>query len=71
MYKINKQQGYIVHHRETELLFCNNFVSMLSHVWFFVTPQELQPTRQLGPWNFTGKNIGVGCHFLLQGIFLT
>ena len=23
------------------------------------------------PWNFPGKNIGAGCHFLLQGIFLT
>ena len=23
------------------------------------------------PWNFPGKNTGVGCHFLLQGIFLT
>ena len=23
------------------------------------------------PWNSAGKNIGVGCHFLLQGIFLT
>ena len=22
-------------------------------------------------WAFPGKNIGVGCHFLLQGIFLT
>ena len=22
-------------------------------------------------WNFPGKNTGVGCHFLLQGIFLT
>ena len=22
-------------------------------------------------WNFSGKNPGVGCHFLLQGIFLT
>ena len=27
--------------------------------------------RLLCPWNFPGKNIGVGCHFLLQGIFLT
>ena len=25
----------------------------------------------LCPWNFPGKNTGVGCHFLLQGIFLT
>ena len=21
------------------------------------------------PWDFPGKNTGVGCHFLLQGIF--
>ena len=27
------------------------------------------PTRLLCPWNFPGKNTGVGCHFLLQGIF--
>ena len=25
----------------------------------------------LCPWDFPGKNTGVGCHFLLQGIFLT
>ena len=31
----------------------------------------LQPTRLLCPLNFPGKNTGVGCHFLLQGIFLT
>ena len=23
------------------------------------------------PWSFSGKNTGVGCHFLLQGIFPT
>ena len=27
--------------------------------------------RLLCPWNFPGKNTEVGCHFLLQGIFLT
>ena len=27
--------------------------------------------RLLCPWHFSGKNTGVGCHFLLQGIFLT
>ena len=26
----------------------------------------LSPTRLLHPWNFPGKNTGVGCHFLLQ-----
>ena len=34
-------------------------------------PHGLLPTRLLCPWNFPGKNTGVGCHFLLQGIFLT
>ena len=27
--------------------------------------------RLLCPWDFPGKNTGVGCHALLQGIFLT
>ena len=27
------------------------------------------PARLLRPWNSPGKNTGVGCHFLLQGIF--
>ena len=34
-------------------------------------PHGLEPTRLLYSWNFPGKNTGVGCHFLLQGIFLT
>ena len=29
-----------------------------------------KPARLLCPWNFPGKNTGVGCHFLLQRIFL-
>ena len=29
------------------------------------------PARLLCPWDFPGKNTGVGCHFLLQGIFPT
>ena len=34
-------------------------------------PHGPQPTRVLCPWDFPGKNTGVGCHALLQGIFLT
>ena len=30
----------------------------------------LQSTRLLCPWDSPGKNNRVGCHFLLQGIFL-
>ena len=33
-------------------------------------PHGLWPSRLLCPWDSPGKNIGVGCHFLLQGIFL-
>ena len=40
---------------------------MSNSVW----PQGLEPTRLLCPWNSPGKNTGVGCHSLLQGIFLT
>ena len=47
------------------LLFSHSVVSdsLQSHA--------LQPTRLLCPWDFLGKNSGVGCHFLLQGIFPT
>ena len=31
-----------------------------------VQPHTWQPTRLLCPWDPPGKNLGVGCHFLLQ-----
>ena len=31
-----------------------------------VQPHRRQPTRLPHPWDPPGKNIGVGCHFLLQ-----
>ena len=34
-------------------------------------PNELWPARLLCPWDSPGKNIGVDCHSLLQGIFMT
>ena len=34
-------------------------------------PHGLQPVRLLCPWNSPGKNTGVACHSLLQGIFPT
>ena len=36
-----------------------------------VPPYGLQPARLLCPWDSPGKNTGVGCHTLFQGIFLT
>ena len=34
-------------------------------------PHGLEPARLLCAWNFSGKNTGMGCHFLLQGIIPT
>ena len=34
-------------------------------------PVDCSPARQLCPRDFPGKNTGVGCHSLLQGIFPT
>ena len=31
-----------------------------------VRPHRRQPTRLRRPWDFPGKNTGVGCHFPLQ-----
>ena len=33
-------------------------------------PLGLQSAKLLSPWDSPGKNTGVGCHFLFQGIFL-
>ena len=34
-------------------------------------PYGLEPISLLCPWDSVGKNTGVGCRALLQGIFLT
>ena len=43
----------------------------LSCVMTLLRAHGQQPARLLSPWDFPGKNTGVGCHFLLQGIFPT
>ena len=42
-------------------------VQSLSHVQLFVSPWTVACQA---PWGLLGKNTGVSCHFLLQGIFL-
>ena len=43
---------------------CCGYVT--SVVSISVRPHRWQPTRLLSLWDSPGKNIGVGCHFLLQ-----
>ena len=52
------------------LLYMKVKVKSLSRDRLFVTPWTV-PARHLRPWDFPGKSTGVGCHFLLQGIFPT
>ena len=64
---------------DPQLLVPHTVVGHAKHCCYSVTesrptllgPHGLQPTRLLCPWYLPGKNIGAGCHFLLQGIFLT
>ena len=49
---------------ESEIESC----SLLPESW---QPYGLQPANLLCPWHSPGKNTGVGCRFLLQGIFPT
>ena len=46
-------------------------VGVLSRFWLFVTPWTAASQAAKIPWNFPSKSVGVGCHFLLQGIFPT
>ena len=60
-----------------------NILYILGNCWWYfesesysvvsnsLLPHGLLPARLLCPWNFPGKNTGVGHHFLLQGIFPT
>ena len=45
--------------------------SAVQYCLTFATHWAEEPTTFLRPWDFSCKNTGVGCHFLLQGIFLT
>ena len=57
-------------------------VKSLSCFWLFVAPwtvacqippcmESSRPPRFLCSWNLPDKDTGVGCHFLLRGMFLT
>ena len=45
-------------------------IQSLSCIQLFATPWTV-PAGLLCPWGSPGKNTGVGCHVLLQGIFPT
>ena len=50
-------------------LACMHACSIASAMSDSLWPHGLKSMMLLCPWDFPGKNIGVDCHFLLQGIF--
>ena len=63
--------GDISTNSSSSLTFTAVFVLSRSVVSKSLQLHRLQPARLLCPWESPGKNIGVACHFLLQGSFLT
>ena len=51
----------------SNMLLCDLVTKLCWLLW----PHGLQPARLLYTWDFPGKDTGVACHFLLQGIFPT
>ena len=51
------------------LCFKKSLMYQLCLLSLTLQPHGLQPPRLLCPWDSPGKNTGVGCHFLLWGIF--
>ena len=67
IYQLQKKKKKNIREGSCKILeFIMLFASVMSDsLW----PYAPEPFRLLGPWDSLGKNIGVGCHALLQGIF--
>ena len=52
----------------SEIIYITCTHAQLHHILCDFMDYDL-PVKLFFPWNFPGKNIGVGCHFLFQGVF--
>ena len=66
-YLLSLSHLYLYVYTHTREHVCTEASVVSNSLW----PYELQPTRFLCPWDSPGKNTGLGCYFLLQGIFPT
>ena len=68
-------EGYLVGKGEDKYEMACGLSQLSGHLCSVVSdslqPYGLQSARLFCPWNFPGKNTRMGCHALLQGIFLT
>ena len=68
-----KTVSQVMIHRLVQIKFSITFLKNVSLLVMSdsLQPHGLGPTRLLCSWNSPGKNNGVGCHLLPQGIFPT
>ena len=75
IFHIWRQRNFTLHFPFVDLKFAKLYI----YGCFLVTklcptllqPHGQEPNRLPSPWDFPGKNTGVGCHFLFLGIFPT
>ena len=66
-----KKKHNLCSHKNLHMNVCTCACSVASVVLGSVQDYRLQPARLLCAWDSPGKNTGVGCHALHQGIFPT
>ena len=60
---------YNVH--KTKVIKITKMFMLVAQSCLTLRPHGPKSTRLFCPWDVPGKNTGVGCHFLLHGIFPT
>ena len=60
-----RSSGYYSVLKRKEILLNVTMWMNLEDIMLSLQPHGLQLTRLLSPWNFPGKNTGMGCHFFL------
>ena len=71
LWNVSKRQAPVAQPEAHLPSYLRSEVKWLRRAWFFATPWTVACTKLLLPWDFLGKSTGVGCRFLLQGIFPT
>ena len=68
--KTNNFWRYSIYHSTCSYQYSILYLRVIKWVMCAQSCPTLCNPRIFCPWNFPGKNIGVGCNFLFQGIFL-
>ena len=83
MYKANNKD--LLHNPGNHIVINYNGKELIQRIYIYICcclvakscltltlfdPMAYAPPGSFWPWDFPSKNIGVDCHFLLQGIFL-